>query len=496
MDSRQRLAATTAIDGSNTTIAVLGSQQSTDIGPDDRLSNSESSTPAASTNLDPLPTASDTSNQQLEDAAAPTAHLDADAGANQSTSTSTHRQAVDLIPDETDNSDSGRDQNGSTNLLQADSERELREPRNRISQYGSSIRVSGTHEEVERQGSNYVSPVAQPFTNTSRSIPDTIAQLPNPSASTQQAGPRRQIVPELISRRSTTFALLLSGLEAAQRSAEELERTRRLNQDMTPFSNTDRDLTNPTHTQRTSEPWGLGPALISPADMERNNQQTNVIAESGPANVRATSENRQTGGIQFSPAPPDSDFPLGRMLTQEHLSEDHPGHGQQPIDPTMAQSNEPVQEMERLLLEASRTGSLNNDPLPSEMRDDSILARANPFSSGLGIEALDGSRVQRSNNSFIRGGPTRTRPAARRTNRDSLENILRLTSLFAGDSSRRRRSRAAQPSVGLDVQEPRPPGLTREEMTVERGCKICMDQLATIALIPCGMVASLVPAYN
>ena len=495
MDSRQRLAAITAIDGSNTTIAVLGSQQSTDIGPNDRLSNSESSTPAASTNLDPLPTASVTSNQQLEEAAASTAHLDADAGANPSTSASTHRQAVDLIPDETDNSDSGRDQNGSANLLQADSERELRETRNWISQYGSSIRVSGTHEEGERQGSNYVSPVAQPFTNTSRSTPDTIAQPPNPSVSTQQAGPRRQIVPELISRRSTTFALLLSGLEAAQRSAEELERTRRLNQDMTPSSNTDRDLNNPTHTQRSSEPGGLRSALISPADMERNNQQTNVIAESGPANVRATSENRQTRGIQFSPAPRDSDLPLDRMLSQEHLSEDHPGHGQQPIDRTMAQSNEPVQEMERLLLETSRTGSLSNDPLPSEMRGDSILARANPFSSGQGLR-LDESRVQRSNNNPIRGGPTRTRPAARRTNRDSLENILRLTDLFAGDNSRRRRSRAAQPSVGLNVQEPRPPGLTREEMTVERGCKICMDQLATIALIPCGMVASLDPAYN
>ena len=381
MDSRQRLAAITAIDGSNTTIAVLGSQQSTDIGPDDRLFNSEPSTPAALTNLNPLPTISNTSNQQLEEAAAPTAHLDADGGANPSTSASTPRQVGDLIPDETDNSNSGRDQNGSVNPLQTDSERELRETRNPISQYGSAIRVFGTHEEVERQGSDYVSPIAQPSTNTSGSTPDTIAQLPNPSASTQQAGPRHHIVPELISRRSS----------------------------------------------------------------------------------------------------------------HGHLPGDDIGDRQQPIFPTMAQSNGPGREMERLLLEGSRSASLNNDPLPSEIRDGSMLARVNPFSSGPGAGTLDGSRVQRSNN--IRG-PIRTRPAARRTNRDSLEAILRLTDLFAGDNPRRRRPRAAQPSVGPNVQEPRPPGLTREEMTVERDCKICMDQLATIALIPCGMVASLHPAYK
>ena len=479
VDSRPRLEAI---------IAVLGSQQSTDIGPEDRLFNPEPSTPAASTNLDPLPAASDTSNQQLDEAAAPTAHFEADAGANPSTSASMHRQAVDLIPNEIDNFDSRRDQNASANLWLADSER------NRISQYGSSFRVFGTHEEVERQGSDYVSAVAQPFTNTAHSTPDTVAQLLNPSASTPQAGPRRQIVPELVSRRSWTFALLLSELEAAQRLAEELERTRRLSQDTTPSSNTDRDLTNPTHTQRSSEPGRSRLAPVSSADVERNNQEINVIAESGPANVRATSENRQTRGIQFSPGPPDSDLPLDRMLGQEHLSEDNPGHEQQPTDPTMAQSNAPVQELERLSLQASRTGSLNNDPLPSEMRDNLMFARANPFSSAPGTEALDGSRVQRSNNTSIRG-PTRTRPAARhRTNRDGLEDILRLTGQLAGDNSRRRRSRAAQPSVGLNVQEPRPPGLTREEMTVERDCKICMDQLATVALLPCGMAASPDPA--
>ena len=118
--------------------------------------------------------------------------------------------------------------------------------------------------------------------------------------------------------------------------------------------------------------------------------------------------------------------------------------------PPDASSSRPmgVEETNRRLIESNAWNPQSSDPVPSV-----DFANANPFGSS-------GSDNRRSN-PLMTGGRARYPTARSRT------NMLRGT-------------------TRQDVISMKPPPKTKAEMTVDMECRICMEQPATVACLPCG----------
>ena len=118
--------------------------------------------------------------------------------------------------------------------------------------------------------------------------------------------------------------------------------------------------------------------------------------------------------------------------------------------PPDASSSRPmgVEETNRRLIESNAWNLQSSDPVPSV-----DFANANPFGSS--------SSDNRRSNPLMTGGR-----APHSTDR-SRTNMLRGT-------------------TGQDVINMKPPPKTKAEMTVDMECRICMEQPATVACLPCG----------
>ena len=344
-------------------------------------------------------------------------------------------------------------------------------PQSEAAQYQNFARVFGTREEVESQGTNYVSPITDLFSHANRSVPEHTIQPPNPQSSTQQSSTQQDlsrrpylapIPPSRFSRSSGSSRLAVARQTAQDRATA----FRRLNDNTRPSTNDNGRLQN-SRSNRSRPGRGRSrppPSLATSVDRDAY-QSTSPSAEESIPSERAFMH-----------------FRAGRHRTQ--LSLDGP-----PRVPIL-QTDEDRQQWENLAAtpyEQWAYGAL----LRNQNIDDPAYSMVNPFAfeaENVGGHQLESERTTM-DTSLVRNPESTTHnlPSADPNRRLWLERTLNI------HAPGRQRQGIDRPNVGVDDDEERPPPLTEEEMVVERKCKVCMEQLATIAVLPCGIPALMSP---
>ena len=339
-------------------------------------------------------------------------------------------------------------------------------------QYQNFARVFGTREEVESQGANYVSPLTDLFGHAYRSVPEHTIRPPNPQSSTQQDSSRRwyiaPIPPSRFSRSSGS-----SRLAAARQTAQERATAfRRQNESTRPSTNDSgrRENSRPNRSRPGRGRSGTALSFASNLDRVAYQSTTSSAEESIPSE----------GGLRH--------YHTGRHRTQ--LSLDGPPQ----VRVLRAQTDEDRQEWENLATTRYEQWAYSGI-VRDQTNDDATYAMANPFASGeenLGRHQLEYERT--TTNSSLGRIPESTVHNLSSADRNRRPWLVEPMSHFHAPG--RQRQGIHRRNVGLDVDETRPAPLSEEEMVVERKCKVCMEQLATIAVLPCGIPSLITPGQS
>ena len=355
-------------------------------------------------------------------------------------------------------------------------ERELHEIQRQTTQYQNSVRVFGTREEVERQGADYVSPITDLFTNAYHSMSTDTANNTILLNSTQQAPthghpPGSNLSPYQSSSSSSSSGVVATAETPAQglgqrRVGARLTLIQRAGTDenANPSSNSSSHRGTLTRRRARSSTGRSGPALSTATNLEHNAEQNN--------NHSAERRQRTWRAI----AGEGRDLP-GRQVPRRHI--DLTRDSSHPTYPMLSQTDEDRMEWERLAASNDGVWAYSNI-LPYETSDPAFNPQANLFSPGMVNERFRHLRDGRSStNPFNATDPssTTTTPEGLNTRRYLHRAMLQ---------QMRHQMEQTPRKVGLDLDKTKPPPLSKEEMKVERECKVCMEQLATVALLPCG----------
>lgn len=368
-------------------------------------------------------------------------------------------------------------------------------------QHQNTAHIFGTREEVERQGTNYVSPITDLFTNAYRSASqNTAADPPNPQDTIQRALSYHSHIPELpppprnnaqqtprrrmhipeIPRHQSSSTTLYPRLPAAQRIAEDRAASVGWLSENTnaPARNPRRQVNSRrTRTRSGAGESGQASSLFGLGDRntshEHNLSADDITAYESAFHRRPPMDSyrlpdgheRTLPRVSFRQPGDPCQYPIG--FSQAHLAAD-----------TQALSNAVDQYLQR------RPENL----ISFETSDELAYGMDNPYAARAENE-LQQIRYP-GGGDFATRNPFLREPASAHTHPSTTEDRQAHERILGIMHERNRRgnyaSMARQRPVGLDIDETRPPPLTKEQMIVERECKVCMEQLATVAIIPCG----------
>ena len=324
--------------------------------------------------------------------------------------------------------------------------------------------VFGSREEVERQGSNYVSPITDLFTNAYRSMPQSTVRPYEPPTFNAHVRSHRQHTEETPTQRQArnTSARLAA---ATRRSAHErVNSNRRPSESGNPSTNDPSRQESPRHN--------VLMASTRAASMQRSTLDTNTntnSATSPPPGERSTHQRMLQYDEQGS-------------LLLPHL---HP-----PSDGTPSQYNPQGTLHGDFMFPPDDFPLYYNPSRLHETPDQPAYARENPFdpfdSQGEGEDGIPPHHVRAHRN--FRVEDYLALENQRATHGHSVHGGPSREWMLGALHQRASEARQNQRQVGLDVDKTRPAPLKKEEMVVERECKVCMEQLASIVCLPCGML--------
>lgn len=502
------------------TFASPRSRQSLEIDPDDRLFDSPPSLPSSAMDLDPIPPvpavdgsfAHTFTRSQLQSLSANSNpriqsftggsdnHMSesnsAAGGTSSSIGTSNNalqlqqlrdRQATLLRHgDRAEASRIGHEQSsGWRAAIEASrtTELDLRRIQQRITQHQSSARVFGTRDELERQGADYVSPLTDLFRNASRPATEPAnningAAIESDSTRSTRLTPRPgYALPPIPAYRGDRVSRnpTLSGFHHLSEERDAQRTQNMTTQDHGPGA-IYRGSTARGRSRRNSRRSGQAPTTATelgssndeytslPAHTQRRNQAPIAAPDARQAPQVTPRRRVHSGSDAFRPPP----FVRN---TQEDRQE---WHRAEPLGG------------EATLHDARAAWMYHSD---SEGR---LYATVNPFTpqpvSG-NHQPQQGQRPTTNLNHNHDDPPTLDLQAIQNMHPDAFRQFHRLLALELQHHERMQQiPQTARPAVTM----PRPPPLTTEQMMVERQCKICWEQLATVATLPCGM--SLAPS--
>lgn len=502
------------------TSASPRSRQSLEIDPDDRLFDSPPSLPSSAMDLDPIPpipafdgsfahtftrsqlqSMSANSNPRIQDFTGGSEnHISesnfAAAGTSSSIGTSNNAPQLQQLRDRQatllrhgDRAEASRiaHEQGSGWRAAIEASRttqlDLQNIQQRIAQHQSSARVFGTRDELERLGADYVSPLTDLFRNASRPATEPANNI-NGAAIQSDSTRSTRLTPR-------------PGYALPPIPAYRGDRVSR-----NPTLSGSHHLSEDREAQRTQNmsTQGYGPGAIHHGNTTRGRSRRNS-RRSGPAPTTATELGSSNDEYASLPAHTQrrpqatvatSDARQAPQVTPRRRV--HRGSDAFRPPPFVRNTEEDRQEWHRAepfggeatLHDARAAWMYHSD---SEGR---LYATVNPFASqpvSGNQQPQQGQRPTANLDHNLDDPPSLDLDAIQNMHPDAFAQFHRLLGLELQHHARTQPiPQPARPAVSM----PKPPPLTTEQMMVERQCKICWEQLATVATLPCGM--SLVPS--
>jgi len=352
---------------------------------------------------------------------------------------------------------------------------ELQGIQQQIAQYQSSARVFGMREEVERQGADYVSPLTDLFRNASRPATnpadnDTANQSELPRST--QHNPRRGYplapIPAFRGSRNPTlssFHQIAEEREAQRTQGNERTGTRGHDPSASHYGNTARG-----RSRRNSRRSGPAPSIAT--DLGSNLDES--------VSLRANAQRRTR-----VPTAASDDEQIPQVIPRRRVH-----RGSEAARPLL-----PVRQTDEDRWEWQNSEPYGGDTTLHDSRaawmyhsdsEGRLIATVNPFgpqSTSRNQQPQQGQASTATLQRFI-DDPLlldtleNIAPDARRR----LERLMHLQLQPHGPEMMQPRPRNTRSAI----DKTRPSPLTTEQMVVERQCKICWEQLATVATLPCG----------
>lgn len=354
---------------------------------------------------------------------------------------------------------------------------ELQGIQQQVAQYQSSVRVFGTREEVERQGADYVSPLTDLFRNASRPATDPAnndtANQSEPPRPTQQI-PRRGYslapIPAYqggrVSRNPalSVFHQLSEDREAQRTRENEITGAQGHGHSAIHHGNTTRG-----RSRRNSR--RSGPSPTTTTDLGSNNDEYTSL----PIHAqRRTQVPIATSDVEQVP----------QVIPRRRV---HRGSDAFRPPPFVRNTEEDRREWHNLGPDSGDT-TLHDYRAAWMYHSDSegrLYATSNPFAPqpGSGNQQPQQGQESAADLEHFLDDPQLLEALENAEQRRQFERLMHLQLQHHSPE----RTQPPPHNVRSSIDRTRPPPLTTEQMMVERQCKICWEQLATVATLPCGM---------